>query len=804
MFIRAVSVLAISVGTYAHPLLAQQTEDVEGREEYFWSQRSYPSTQRPYAQMQAVRTAASSQMKSPFTISGSGGVVGGWRSLGPNGIFDFGNGYYGSGPMLDAGRVTSIALSPTSQTLFIGTASGGVWRSVAGAYWTPLTDTQCNLTIGAVSIDAADPNVIYAGTGEYGVSYGCGILRSTDGGTSWTQSTNKSLSGSAFGRILVSRPAGGSASNTVLVAASTYGIYRSTDGGSTWNQALNGATSSTVAHPTKAGVIYAGKTGVGVFKSTDNGATWTALPGIPGVTFVGSSYERIELAVTPAAPDLVYALAGGSNRKALGLFRWDDAAGIWKTLSATGIYTGEGRGDFGAQAEYDLAVAVDPQNANRIYIAGVRAFRSTDGGATFSPMGKEIHVDWHSIVIDPRNADIMYAGTDGGVFVSVDKGNSWISRNAGVTITQYYPGISAAPDGSKILGGSQDNGSHVFTGSTYWNGFNGGDGGYTAIRYDKPSVVYAESQWSKGAHITRDDGVGRSDRNAGIDGTDRATFIPPYVMDPVTPTTLYFGTQRLYKTINEGTLWSPISGDLTKGSGNITTIAVAKSDPNTIYVGASDGMVMVSRDGGLTFSQSTTGLPNRWVTRVVIDPADPTHALLTVSSFGTGHIFETKTAGSSWTDISTGLVDAPANSAAFVPGVGILVGTDVGVFQASSPGSAWGAGPAGMPNVIVQDLIYVPAVKLVVAGTYGRGMFAYTVGGETPVLRGDVSADGKVDAFDALLIQQSLVGSLPSGTVIYPRGDADCNQIIQTADVIYVLRAAVGLSSPGVCVNTVR
>jgi hypothetical protein len=132
-----------------------------------------------------------------------------------------------------------------------------------------------------------------------------------------------------------------------------------------------------------------------------------------------------------------------------------------------------------------------------------------------------------------------------------------------------------------------------------------------------------------------------------------------------------------------------------------------------------------------------------------------------------------------------------------------MVGTDVGVFQASIPGGQWVNGPLGLPNVIVEDLIYVPGANMVLAGTYGRGMFAYTVGGETPVLRGDANGDGTIDAFDALIIQQALVGSLPVGTAVYPRGDADCNQAIQTADAVYVLRAAVGLGS-SVCVNTVK
>jgi photosystem II stability/assembly factor-like uncharacterized protein len=816
--------LGLCLDAYGRSVTAQATrepkEDVRAREEYFWLQRSYPSTERPYAQMERARMASSAQRQGQPAFSFSAGVPGGWRSLGPNGVFGADNGFFGSGPMLDIGRVTAIAPSPTG-SLFIGTASGGVWQSSNGGYWASLTDTQCNLTIGALSIDAADPNVLFAATGEYNTnSWGCGILRSTDGGVSWTQLGATSFrvsrggvpAGSAsFGKILVSRPPGGSVATTVVIGATNVGVYRSADGGSSWSSVLTGATASVVAHPTRAGVVYAGNSDNftasrrGVYKSADNGATWTLLPALPGVT--GDNIERIELAVTAAAPDLVYAAVGGSDAKLLGLFVWDDAAGTWKQVAASGVYTGSSRGDFGAQSYYDFAIAVDPRNANLIYLAGVRGFRSDDGGATFHAMGMEIHCDWHSIAVDPRNPDIVYAGTDGGVFVSTDGGNSWMSRNAGLTVTQYYPGISAAPNGSKIMGGSQDNGTHIYTGSMYWNGFSGGDGGYTAINYDNPSILYSESQWDAktgGAHILRFDGTTVSSRNGGISSSDRAAFIPPYVIDLVTSTTLYFGTNRLYKTTNEGALWTPISSDLTSGSGSITTIAVSKSDPMTIYVGTSDGMVKVTRDGGSTFTPSATGLPNRYVTRVAVDPSDATHALLTVSGFGSGHVFETKTAGANWSDISAGLVDAPTNAIAFVPSVGIMVGTDVGVFQAPSPGASWIIGPAGIPNVIVQDLIYVPGANLLVAGTYGRGMFAYTVGGDAPVLRGDVNADGKLDAFDALLIQQSLVGTLPGSIVIYPRGDADCNFAIQTVDAVYVLRAAVGLGSPGVCVNTVK
>ncbi|MEP6989689.1 MAG: dockerin type I domain-containing protein [bacterium] len=819
-FTRGAGVAALALVALAARATGQQQrepdEDIAAREAYFWAQRSYPGTERPYAAMLRARLAASGASGAMRSLSSSGAsFAGGWRPLGPAGVFGADNGYFNSGPQLDAGRVTSLAPSRTGGPLFIGTASGGVWRSAFGA-WAPLTDNECALTTGAVALDAADESVVYAGTGEYNQnSSGCGLLRSVDGGASWTSlgsSTFRFTSGgsAAFSRILVQRPAGGSVNTTVLLAGTNVGVYRSADGGMSWSSVLTGATAGLVAHPTRAGVVFAGNSdnstasNRGMYRSADGGATWSATAALPAVSV--ANMGRIELASSAAAPDLTYALvANRTNGRLLGLFAWDDVAATWTQRSASGVYTGNGRGDFGAQGFYDLAVAVDPRDEKRVYIAGIRAFRSTDGGQTFTPMGMEIHCDWHTIVVDPRNPDILYAGTDGGVFVSTDAGDSWTSRNEGLAITQYYPGISASPDGATVMAGSQDNGSHTYTGSPQWNGFSGGDGGYTAINYAQPSIVYAEAQWSSGgAYILRRDATSLAFRTNGIVASDRGAFIPPLILDPVTPTTLYFATQRLYRTVDEALTWTPISPDLTKGSGRIMTVAVARADPMTIYVGTSDGVVQVSRDSGTTFTNVSSGLPNRTITRVVIDPADATHAIVTVSGFGTGHVFETTTAGAAWKDITgTGLVDAPVNAAAFVPGLGVVVGSDVGVYT-SADGATWTAGPSGLPNVIVQDLIYLPATRQLLAGTYGRGMFSYTVGTETAVLRGDVNGDGKVDAFDALLIQQAIVGSLPAGTVAYPRGDANCNGTIDAGDVLLVLRTSVGLPTTNACVNTVR
>ena len=279
-------------------------------------------------------------------------------------------------------------------------------------------------------------------------------------------------------------------------------------------------------------------------------------------------------------------------------------------------------------------------------------------------------------------------------------------------------------------------------------------------------------------------------------------------MFPVTPTTLYFGTYRLYRTTNEGTSWTAISGDLTKGTstgGTITAIAPAPSDPSTIYVGTSDGYVQVSRNGGATFTLSNNQIPNRYVSDIAVDPADATHAILTVSGFQSGHVWETRSAGATWTNVSGTLPDIGVNAAVFITGSStIMIGTDAGVYQTSSGGSSWSVGPAGLPNAIVYDLLYHPASKLLVAGTYGRGMWGYTVDGEPVVLRGDVNADGQVNSFDALLVQQALASAVSPSTAIYPRGDANCNGTIDAADVLLIMRASVGLSTSGACVGQTR
>ena len=793
------------------------------RQAWFEDQRAYPDASVNWDAILRARTLVSQRRRAGAGLSLSiAGVAAStsWVPMGPNGLFT--NSFWGSGAQLDAGRVDAIAIHPkTKGTMFIATPNGGIWgTTTAGASWAPLTDFQCSLQMSKVKIDPVNPNIVYATTSYSSGAAGCAIMRSLDGGSTWGSYTGN-LNFPAYGGFINEfyidpNSAGSTSTTTVMFAYGGGGIYMSRSSGGTWTHPLSfGYVTSIVALPGKPGVVFAGLADYasqtsarsGLYRSADNGDTWTQVSS-GAIDF--SSTGRVELAVSPAQPNRVWLIAGSKSSQFQHIDTWDDASGQMTQLSAAGINpTTASRTNFGRQATYDLVIAVDPTDAERIYIAGVRAFRSTDGGQTFAPMATEIHCDWHALTFDPANPRQLYAGTDGGVFVSLDGGDSWLSRNSGLVISMYYPGLSQHPtDPLVVLGGLQDNGSILANGTPYSNSVSGGDGGYTAINYSSPGTIWSTCQWGPGACIQRrtqvTGGFAFLDASNGISATDRAVFIPPLVMDPVTPTTLYFGTMRLYQTLNEGVQWAAITGDLTKGSGAISTIAVAPSDPATIYVGTTDANVQVTRDGGKTFVPST-GLPNRVVTHIAVDRTNAARALATLSGSGAVHVYLTTNAGQSWTSVSGNLPDMPVSAAVMIDdGTNhFFIGTDAGVFETTDGGLTWVSGQ--LPNVVVTDLSYNPTTKQLVAATLGRGLFRYSLANPLAVLRGDVSQDGKVDAFDALLIQQALVGlQLDNGLKVLPSGDVDCNARLEAVDVLVTLRAAVGLPTQGACVGTVR
>ncbi|MGQ0766507.1 MAG: hypothetical protein ACT4OZ_12670 [Gemmatimonadota bacterium] len=737
-----------------------------------------------------------------------------WRSVGPAGLFiaqsSFGGVFAGEHK---AGRVNSIAIHPADARVMLIGSQGGVWRTTDGGHtWTPVTDGACSSSIGAVIFDPVNPSIVYAGTGDGRgfVQPGCGVIRSIDGGLTWGAPPTTTMNGTLPYQIAIERTTAGSMTATTLYAATVQGLFVSNNSGSTWSLRLSGAAFSVVAHPTRPGVVFASMfrsasvPRSNVWRSSDAGVTWAPLPNPLTST---TAVVRMTLTISEAAPDRVVALTGDFNtRRFLGLFRWDDLLALWTQLPGTGIVTSTTGYPFiiGQQSEYNQALAVDPRDPARIWVAGVGAFHSQNAGQTFSSAARSVHVDWHALVFNPGDADHMVAGTDGGVYVSFDGGRTWRARNVGLAITQVYPGLSVHPSGLWLYAGLQDNNAVYFTGSTVWNNLSFlGDGGYTAVNPADPATVYVTHAFLN--FITRRArGSPEEVRTTGILSSDRGSVPRPIVVDRMTPTTIYFGTQRLYRSINEGQLWTPVSNDLTRGSGFITSIAINPNNPANIWVTTSDGVIAVTTDGGVTFTRFVFST-SRFFSKVVLDPSNPLRAIATAATIGAPRATETRDGGLTFfTTIGSQLPNVPVHTGVLLPGTSTFaVGTDYGVLLTNDAGATWTQGPPGLPTTIVYDLAFAPNSGTLFASTFGRGVFAIRPGTTQSVLRGDVDGDGRLTAQDALTIQEGLVGiHPPSGYTLYPNGDTNCDGTLTGVDAMLTLKTAVGLMTPGTCVGT--
>lgn len=708
------------------------------RWQYFHEQRAFPGTTIPAGALLRARQQMrdrwpelflprTGDRTSAFALSTSA-----WTPIGPAPISN------GS-----AGRVSTVAVHPGDPAVvYIGGAQGGVWRTGDGGLtWSALTDNECSLAMGSIAIDPVDPRILYAGTGELHFSgdsyYGCGVLRSTDEGASWTRlgetAFASSTGGARISRLIIDPATAGSTSTTTIYAASSNGLWISHNSGLSWMKTLDGVISDLQLDGASSRTLYAA-VGLpstaetsGIFRSDNYGNTWTKLTAFPP-TDVG----RIALGASPVVGGTVYAAVqngfnnGTNDGRLLGIWRTTDGGASWTQRTAT-------QADCGTQCWYDLVIAVDPVDPDRVWFGGVPLFRSTDGAQTFQNVLRNAHVDQHAITFDPTDPGTVYIGNDGGVYRSRDGATSWQSLNAGLSITQFYAGISLHPtDTTVVLGGTQDNGTLEARGDEIWFSVLGADGGFTAIDYENPTYAWAETQWTSGSGFAGPRiriGSGSFERRVtGIDTNDRALFIPPLVMDRTDPATLYFGTYRVYRTTSRGVLWGAISPDLTQTTnGRVSAIAPAESDPRTLWVGTTDGAIQVTRDAGVTWNLRNGGLPARYVTDIVVDGANPDIAVASVSGFGTGHVFRTTNGGVAWIDISGGLPDVPVNAVLTDPALGnaLYVGTDLGVFRTFDNGDSWEPFGDGLPHVAIYDLTYNRGTGIAVAATHGRSVFAF-------------------------------------------------------------------------------
>lgn len=706
--------------------------------DWFFAQRAFPSgTIDQDAFLAAVGQARAARAR----LSTSSGVV--WQSAGPYNI---------------GGRVTALAVVPGGATIYLGSANGGVFRSNdSGVNWTSILDGELTFSIGALALDPTDPDIVYCGTGEANSAVdtydGSGLYRTSDGGASWEhlglEATRR------IGRIAIdpSNP------DRIFVAAmgtqfSTNpdrGLYRSEDGGANWTKVLfmNDSTgvADVVINPAHPETVYCATwervrhptyrrafgPGCGIWRSTNSGTTWTRLQnGLPTPT---DSVGRIGLAIAPSRPSTVYAQIitgsiGGYNGR--GMYRTQDGGATWTRRDVSGF-----TGLFGGFGWYFGDMAVDPTNPDRVYALGQGLGYSTNGGSNFADVTGDSHVDHHAMWIDPTNPNRVYLGNDGGFYSTTVGGSTWF-KAVTLDITQFYAGAIDPSNPARLMGGTQDNNTLLTNGSpTGWFPILGGDGFHCSFDPTNPAVLLAEWQYScsnTGPRRSTNSG-GAWTQPTGIIPSDRFNWSTPLVMNPKNHNVVLVGSQRVYRSTNNGISYATLSGDLTTSTpslllyGTITTLDISPADTSVYYAGTDDGKVWRSTNRGGAWTDISAGLPLRWVTRVTADPVDPQVVYVTHSGFGgdehVPHIHRSANQGTSWTPIDGDLPDVPLNDVVVDPDdpQHLFVATDVGVYWTPNQGTLWVPLGSGLPFTAVFDLTLHAPSRTLVAATHGRSQW---------------------------------------------------------------------------------
>lgn len=671
------------------------------------------------------------------------------------------------GPANFGGRILDIESHPSAvNTVYIGAADGGVWKSANnGTTWEPIFDGLGAGSIGVIAICDSDPNLIWVGTGENtstrSAHYGDGVYKSTDGGKTWK---NMGLKESKrIGRVAIDprNP------NTVYVASMGYlykgggekGIYKTTDGGETWTQVLKGDNDTTgfidvIMDPKDSKVLYAAAhdrlrrawhireegPGAAIYKSTDAGKSWQKLAGgLPS----GANIGRIGLAVYPKDGRKLYAFIDVGGQGGGGqVWRSEDAGKTWKRVNDSNLGGGT----------YYCRIFVDPNNSETMYVVNVQLGKSTDGGKTFRNVGPRAHVDWHSVWINPNDSNQVRAGCDGGLYFSYDgMDTTWHINN--LPLAQFYAISADNAVPYNVLGGTQDNGSWRGPSQTFnrggifnwhWQNVLGGDGFYNIAHPENPDIIYSSSQFGAVNRVDMGNRQGRSIRPR--DQGQRANWMAPFIVSPHAPDTIYWGGNKLYKSLNRGDNWKTISPDLTTNDpdkiapkGNvphctITTIDESRVRQGVLWVGTDDGNVWVSQDDGNTWTKLNDGLEaagapkNYWVSRVHASPHDAGTAFVAYTGFREDdwkpYLFKTTDYGKTWSPIK-GLPDeqiSVVKQDAINKDL-IFVGTEVGLLASFDGGEKWVKFANGLPLVSMMDLVIQERESDLVLGTHGRGFY---------------------------------------------------------------------------------
>ncbi len=656
----------------------------------------------------------------------AGKSVANWTPMGPTGWLSTS---YNPGN----GRVNVVMEDPnTPTTLYIGSPAGGLWRSTDnGLSWSPLFTDLPTLGVSGIAIDPQN-GTIYAATGDGDGTdtYSMGVIKSTDGGASWTSTglnwqTAQVRTTNAL-RMHPSDPG-------TLFCATSHGLWKTSDGAITWAKVADGRFRDVEFKPGDPSVVYA--TTDQFFRSSDGGSTFTPITnGLPADTDV----NRMQVAVSAADPNMVYVVAGRQDDSGFqGLYRSTNSGTSFTLRSSSpnlfGYY--ETGTDAGGQSWYDMALAVEPGNAQRVYVGGVNVWKSLDGGTTWSLKSHwtypssfgYTHADIHAIDL---HGGRLYVGSDGGVFRSTDGGDSWSDLSQGLDITQFYRIGGCPDDGGLVMAGAQDNGCNLLDGPQ-WTHVLGADGMECLFTPGEPAVIYAEQQ--RGAIYRSDDG-GQFFNPVTNSITEDGGWVTPYLLVPGSSDVLLAGYKNLWRSTDRGDTWTQLT--TFSSQRNIQAIAVASSNTDVIYY-ANDLTMRRTVNNGSSWQAVGTTLPPLVITAIVVHPTQPDHVFVSLSGYADGDkVFESVDGGTSWTDLSGNLPNVPANTLVLDPATdGLYVGTDLGVFYRDAQLSDWQPFSQGLPNCIITELEIHAATGRLRAATYGRGLWEsdlFTMSGAPP------------------------------------------------------------------------
>ncbi len=690
------------------------------------------------------------QQKGHGTQRTTSGVSPAWVFEGPDSSEADGEG---------VGRINLVSFHPTDvNTYWIGSAGGGAWKTTNnGLSWTCMTDQLPDLGVGGIVFNPLNPNTVYLLTGDRdaGDYYSIGVLKSYDGGTTWN-ATGMTWTADQYNlaNSMVINPL----DTNSLILATSAGMYRSYDGGATFTLTNSADFKQVLYRPNDTLIVYATSymtyypvlTNAQIWRSPDGGTTWTQKTSL-------TTTDRLTLAVTPAAPNMVLAVgsaydASGTNSDGLdGIYKSSDTGNNYTEIYATNVSGGSCSGDLltwdvtgagcGGQGWYTLPLAISLTDSNKVFTGGVNTWGSSDGGVTWTLVNEEspdapgvavIHADKHWMAFNPLIPGRFFETNDGGIYWSDNPTATgvWNNITNRMGIEEIYR-TSVTNIASFAITGAQDVGTKIVKAAGIYKEADGGDGMNCLLDYADSTVAYGSSEYgyidiltpTAPIPIYTANDISGNISGGSIEGT--GGWVTPFVLEPTCHTCILAGYDRVYKSTDEGNSWVALS-TTSLTSGDLSRVVTTVADSATIYAtdDAYDQSIYYTHNGGTTWTALTAPYSGSlYISDIKVDPRDKNHIWITYSGYGSPQVAEwTPTGG--WHQINAGLPDVPVSCFAIdYISRDIYVGTEIGVFYRDSTMTTWAPYSTGMPSVMVVDLEINYNTNELWAATYGRSLW---------------------------------------------------------------------------------